>query len=72
MPNVMASQPNIIGGTLCENSVIPFLVARRKFWLTAAAQVPCSNAAIENARLGTQSDFAPDKIPSGARAPENV
>ena len=44
MPNVMASQPNI-GGALCENSVIPFLVAPRKFWLTAAAQVPCSNAA---------------------------
>jgi len=33
MPNVMAAQPNI-GGALCESSVIPFLVPRRKVWLT--------------------------------------
>jgi len=44
MPNVMAGLPNI-GGALCENSVIPFLVRRRKVWLTPAAGVPCSNAA---------------------------
>jgi len=44
MPNVMAALPNI-GGALCESSVIPFLVARRKVWLTPAAGVPCSNAA---------------------------
>ena len=44
MPNVMAAQPNI-GGALCESSVIPFLVPRRKFWLTPAAGVPCNNAA---------------------------
>jgi len=44
MPNVMAARPNI-GGTLCKSSAIPFLVARRKFWLTPVAQVPCSNAA---------------------------
>jgi len=37
-------QPNI-GGDLCEISVIPFLVPRRKAWLTPAAGVPCSNAA---------------------------
>ena len=41
--NVITAQPNI-GGALCESSVIPFLVPRRKFWLTPAAQVPCSNA----------------------------
>jgi len=41
MPNVMADQPNIGG----ESSVIPFFVARRKFWLMSAAQVPYSNAA---------------------------
>jgi len=29
MPNVMAAQPNI-GGTLCESSVIPFLVPREQ------------------------------------------
>jgi len=44
MPNVMAAQPNI-GGALCDSSVIPFLVPCRKFWLTPAAGVPCSNAA---------------------------
>jgi len=38
MPNVMAAQPNI-GGALCESSVIPFLVPRRKVWLTPAAEV---------------------------------
>jgi len=44
MPNVMAAMPNI-GGALCESSVIPFLVPRRKVWLTPAAGVPCNNAA---------------------------
>ena len=44
MPNMMAAQPNI-GGDLCESSVIPFLVPRRKVWMTSAAGVPCSNAA---------------------------
>jgi len=44
MPNVMAARPNI-GGALCESSVIPFLVARPKFWLTIAARVPCNKAA---------------------------
>jgi len=33
MPNVTATQPNI-GGVLCESFVIPFLVPRRKVWLT--------------------------------------
>ena len=32
MPNVMAAQPSI-GGTLCESSVIPFLVPCGKIWL---------------------------------------
>jgi len=44
MHNVTAALPNI-GGTLYESSVIPFLVPRRKVWLTPAAGVPCSNAA---------------------------
>jgi len=44
MPKVMAAQPNI-SGALCESSVIPFHVPRRKVWLIAAAGVPCSNAA---------------------------
>jgi len=42
MPNVMAAQPNI-GGAFCESSVIPFLVPRRKVWLTPTAGVLCSN-----------------------------
>ena len=44
MPNVMAAQPNI-GGALCESSVIPFLVQRRKLWVTHTTRVPCSKAA---------------------------
>jgi len=36
--NVMA------GGALYGSSVIPFLVPRRKVWLTPAAGMPCSNA----------------------------
>ena len=43
MPNVMAAQPNI-GGALCESSVIPFLVPRRKVWQTPTVRVPCSIA----------------------------
>ena len=43
MLNVMTAQSNI-GGALCESSVIPFLVPRRKVWLTPAAGVPCSDA----------------------------
>ena len=57
MPNVMAAQPNI-GGARCESSVIPFLVACRKFWLTLAARVPCSNAGnIGERNTWTQSEF---------------
>jgi len=33
MPNMMTAVPNI-GGALCESSVIPFLVPRRKVWLS--------------------------------------
>ena len=46
MTNVMAAQPNTgLGGALCESSVIPFLVPRRKVWLRPAAEVPRSKAA---------------------------
>jgi len=51
MPNVMATQLNI-GGALCESSVIPFLVPRRKLNLAdTAAGVSCSNAANIGARM---------------------
>jgi len=33
---VLAAQSNI-GDTVCESSVIPFLVPRHKVWMTAAA-----------------------------------
>ena len=57
MPIVMAAVPNI-GGALCESSVIPFFVPRRKVWLTPAAGVPCSNAAnIGERKTSTQSEF---------------
>jgi len=57
MPNVMAAQPNI-GGALSESSVIPFLVPRHKVWLTAAAQVLCSNAVnIGECKTWAQNEF---------------
>jgi len=57
MPNAMAAQPNI-GGALCESSVIPFLVPRRKVWLRPAAGVSCSNAAnIRERKTWTQCAF---------------
>jgi len=72
MPNVMAAQPNI-GGAVCESTVTPFRVARRKFWLTPTARVPCSNAAnVGESKFWTQSEvckFAPGKIPSGGESP---
>jgi len=50
--------PAEYGGALCESSVIPFLVPRRKFWLTTAARVPCSNAAnVELRKTWTHSEF---------------
>ena len=53
MPNVMAAQPNT-GGAVCESSVIP----RHKVWRTAAARVPCRNAAnIGERKTWMQSDF---------------
>jgi len=57
MPNVMAAQPNI-GGALCESSVIPFIVPRRKVWLRPAAGVVSSNSAnIRQRKTWTQREF---------------
>ena len=57
----MAAQANI-GGALCENSLMPFLVAYRKVWLTSAAGVPCSDAAnIGEHRFGHKVNFAPGR-----------
>jgi len=57
MPNMMAAVPNT-GGALCESSVIPFFVPRRKVWLTPAGGVPCSNAvSIGERKTWTQNEF---------------
>jgi len=57
MPNVMAAQPSI-GDAVCESSVIPFLVLRRRVWLRPAAEVPSSNTAnIREHKTWTQSEF---------------
>jgi len=62
MPNVMAALPSI-GGDLYKSSLIPFLVPRRKVWLTPTARVPCSNAAnIGERKFGCRVNFAPAKI----------
>jgi len=74
MLNVIAAQSNI-GGAVCENNVIPFLVPRRKVSLTPAAGVPCSNAANigeRNYRLGRKAILHRAKFRQGARVPENV
>ena len=63
MPNVMAAHPNI-NGTLCESSVILFLVPRRKVWLRPAANI------YENARLGRKVNSACAKILSGGKSPQ--
>jgi len=44
--------------TRTQSSVIPFLVPRRKVWLTLSAWVPCSNAVnIRECKSWTQSEF---------------
>ena len=73
MPNVMAPEPNI-GGAICESSIIPFHVARCKFWLTPTAEVPCSNVANigERKTWDTKWILHLTKFCQGARAPEST
>jgi len=69
MPNVMAAQPNI-GGAVCESSVIPFIVSRRKVWQTP--QLECRAVTLiiwENARLGRKVNFARGEMSSGGKSP---
>jgi len=69
MPIVMATQSNI-GGAFCESSVIPFLVPRRRVWLTTAVGVPCTNAAnMGEHKTWTKVNIAPGKILSGGKNP---
>jgi len=73
MPNVMTALPNI-GGALYGSSVIPFLVPRRKVWLTPAAGVPSSNAGnIRERKTWTESEFCTGQNSvRSAKAPGNV
>jgi len=64
-PIVMAALPNT-GGALCESSVIPFPVRRRKVWECSAVTLPKK----ANARLGRKVNFAPGKILSGGKSPQ--
>ena len=66
MPNVMAALPHI-GSAFCQSSVIPFLVPRRKVWLTECRAVTLP--IWEKARLVRKVNFAPGKIPSGGKSP---
>ena len=55
---------------LHHRATYPFLVPRRKVWLTPAAGVPCSNAAnVGELKTWTKVNFAPGKIPSGGKSP---
>ena len=57
MPNVMAALPIPVAQTRSENSVLPFLVPRRKVWLTPRARLLCNNVAnIRERKTWTQSE----------------
>jgi len=46
------------GGAICGSSLIPFLVPRRRVWLTPTGRVPCSNNAnIGECKTWTQIEF---------------
>jgi len=71
MPNMMAAQPNI-GDALCESSAIPFLVPRRKVWLTPLLERRAVTLPVwENARLGRKVNFARGEFSSGGKSPRN-
>ena len=53
-----------------ESSVIPFLVPRRKVWLTPTAPVPCSNVAnIGERKTWTQSELCTGQNSVGGQEP---
>ena len=47
----------LVAQTRIKSSVIPFLVLRRKVWLTPTARVPCSNAANIEGKTWTQGTW---------------
>jgi len=61
MPNVMAAQPNI-GGALCESSVIPFLVPRRKVWLASPVHTFSGALAPEGILSGAKFTLRPSLV----------
>ena len=72
MPNVMTAQPEYRWLPLQKfRNSIPCTTPEHKVWLTAAARVPCTNAAnIANARLGRKVNTATGKIPLGSKSPQ--
>ena len=70
--NVIPTQLHI-GGALRESSVIPFLVPRRKVWLTPAAGLPCSNAAnTGECKTWMQSEFCTWQISVKEKKPPKM
>jgi len=62
-----------VDGALYGSSLIPFLVPRHKVWLTAAARVPCSNAAnLGERKTWTQSEFCSWQYSVRGNSPKNV
>ena len=73
MPNVMAALGIQVTQMKSESSVIPFLVPRRKVWLTPTARVPCSNAAnIGEWKTWTQSEYCTCQNSVTGQEPQNV
>jgi len=69
MPSVMAALPNI-GGALHKSSLIPFLVPRRKVWLTPMLECRAVTLPIwDSTGLGRKVNFAPGKIALGGKSP---
>jgi len=73
MLNVMAALPNIVGA-LYKSSLIPFLVRRRKVWLTPTARLSCGNAAnVGERKTWSQSEFRTwQNFARGQEPSENV
>jgi len=57
MPNVMPPA-EYIGGALCDSTVIPFLVPRRKVWLNGL----CSSAAFKAVQDSEKAILSPNSV----------
>jgi len=56
---------------VCQSSVVPFLVPRRKVWLTPTTWMSCYNVANIGKRKSWtyKVNFPPSKIPLGGKSP---